>query len=43
MSIDVDHPSSDSLTFEEVLSILEKELEEQLYEDEEVQELDFNE
>lgn len=44
MSIDIDHPSSDGLTFEDVLNILEQEIEDQLYdEDEEVQELDFNE
>lgn len=45
MSIDIDHPSSDGLTFEDVLNILEQEMEDQMYdaEDEEVQELDFNE
>lgn len=43
MSIDIDHPSSDSLSFEDILEILEQELEDSLYsEDEEVQELDFN-
>lgn len=45
MSIDIDHPSSDSLTFEDVMEILEQELEDQMYdeEDEEIKELDFNE
>lgn len=45
MSIDIDHPSSDGLTFEDVLFILEQELEEQLCneDEDEVKELDFNE
>ena len=44
MELDIDHPSSDSLSFEDVLSILEQELEDQMCEDdEEIKELDFNE
>ncbi len=44
MSIDIDHPSNDSLSFEDVLEILEQELEDSMYdEDEEIKPLDFNE
>lgn len=45
MSIDIDHPSNDGLSFEDVLEILEQELEDSYLEDddEEVKELDFNE
>lgn len=44
MSIDIDHPTSDGLTFEDVLEILEQELENTCMEDDEgLQELDFNE
>lgn len=43
MCLDIDHPSNDSLSFEDVLAILEQELEDQLEEDDEVHELNFNE
>lgn len=44
MSIDIDHPSSDGLTFEDVLEILEQEMEDTYTEEDEgLQELDFNE
>lgn len=41
--IDIDHPSTDDMTFEEIVEALEDMLNtEEMYKDDEVEELDFN-